>query len=47
MFAKQVFDIKPAGTSSICTLPIIYPGFKNNQETIVHLPSKVKVLVVK
>ena len=44
MFAKQVYEIKPAGTSSICTLPIHFTGFKDRFEITSKLPCKTKVL---
>jgi hypothetical protein len=42
MFAKQVYEIKPAGTTSLCSLPIIYTGFKDKIEIVTNLPAKAR-----
>ena len=42
MFAKQVYEIKPAGATSLCSLPIIYTGFKDKIEIVTNLPAKVR-----
>lgn len=44
MYAKQVYEIKPAGTSNICTVPVIFTGFKDRFEIISKLPCKAKML---
>lgn len=47
MFAKQVYEIKPAATTSLCSLPIIYTGFKDKTEMNVYLPCLQKILLLK
>ena len=42
MFAKQVYEIKPAGTTSLCSLPIIYTGYKEKTEIVADFPTKAK-----
>lgn len=42
MFAKQVYEIKPAGATSLCSSPIIYTGFKDKIEIVTYLPTKAK-----
>ena len=44
MYAKQVYEIKPAGATSLCSLPIIYTGYK---EVSVYLPCMQKILLLK
>ena len=42
MFAKQVYEIKPAGATSLCSSPITYTGFKDKIEIVTYLPTKAK-----
>ena len=47
MYAKQVYEIKPAGATSLCSLPIIYTGYKDKTEVSVYLPCMQKILLLK
>ena len=43
MFAKQVYEVKPVGETSICSLPVIFTGYKDKKEIVTELPSKARV----
>ena len=42
MFAIQVYEIKPVSATSLCSLPIIYTGFKDKIEIVTNLPAKAR-----
>lgn len=43
MFAKQVYEIKSAGATVLCSLPIIYTGYKEKTEIVADFPTKAKL----
>ncbi len=43
MFSKQVYEIKP----SLCTLPLIYTGYKDNTEIVADIPINSKVYILR
>ena len=42
MFAKQVYEIKSVGATALCSLPIIYTGYKEKTEIVADFPTKAK-----
>jgi hypothetical protein len=42
MFAKQVYEIKSVGATVLCSLPIIYTGYKEKTEIVADFPTKAK-----
>ena len=47
IFAKQVYEIKSVGATVLCSLPIIYTGYKEKTEIVADFPTKAKQYILR